>query len=352
MDEATSNGSGSATPAVDGGGSVTPPAPASIAETAARVIDEHESADQARGTSTGDAAPAELPTKEPTDDALLSEEEQILREFRYNTQFKPDGREHHIPRSKVLKMLAAGLKRGTEKWTGEKTTLEGELGNLRDFQQRFAQALQGDERAFIAEIAQHDPRYARFLEQKADAARVEAQSDEPQPDIDLGNGQHTFSKQGLQAWVDWAVGQKMAPFEQQRQQEEQQRQQHEQQAREFQAQQNLRTQVQGDVAKAREWPQWAEYADDILAKLRADSAAARKERRRPRMTLREAYLEVKSERLSGSANDTRRQVIADLKSAPRSTSMRPGGEVPRTTQPRSIKDIALRNIERAERDGR
>jgi hypothetical protein len=345
----TSNGSGSAAPAADTSSTPAPAAPATVAETASRVIDQYDSAEAAKA----DTPPAELPSPDApgSDEALLSEEEQILREFRYNTQFKPDGREHHIPRSKVLKMLAAGLKRGTEKWTGEKTTLEGELGNLRDFRDRFAQALQGDERAFIAEIARHDPRYARFLEEKAAEATAEAVSDEPQPDIDLGNGQFTFSKGGLQKWVDWAVRQRLQPIEQQRQQEEQARQQQAQQARERQAQQALRAHVMADMAKAREWPNWAEYADDILGKLRADSAEAKKHGHRPRMTVREAYLEVKSERLSGDANDSRARVIKDLQNAPRSTSMRPGSEVPRTAQPRSIRDIAARTIDRLERQG-
>jgi len=329
----TGNGSGDSGSAASSESS----APLSTSDIASTVVEQYD-------TSTESATPpAEAPP--PQGNEPLSDEEQLLQDLGFKHRLKPDGREHYFPRSKMAAVIAEGLKRSREKWAAEHKPATEELEQLRTFRDGFREQLQGDETAFLNAIAQLDPRYKRFLEQRAAEAQEQQQPDEePKGDLDLGNGVTTFSPQGLQKWLAWAVKQQLAPLHKER--EEQKRL-----AAEAQEQRAQAAEVRQQMTDAQTWPNWQDYAPDILKKLQEDTKAARAAGKRPRMTLREAYLDVKAERLAQGATHAREQAIADLKNAPRKTGLGAGTEVPRTVGPSSTADIARRVIERAERNG-
>lgn len=314
-------------------------APLSTAEIASQVIESYEQ--PAETTTESQTPPAETPKGEPP---TLSDEEQILHRHGFKQQFKPDGREHYLARSRVLKVVADAIKHGRGAWEPEKKTLTEELEQLRGFRDGFRQDFQGDELAFLTRLADVDPRYRRFLEQKVEQARQEAPDDEPKADIDLGNGASTFSPQQLQKWLQWAVKGQLAPYQKEREERERR-------AAEEKAEAEMGRRVHQQLDDAASWPNWGEYAPDVLRKLQDDTRQARAKGQRPQMTLKEAYLEVKAERLATSASSAREQAIADLRKAPRSTGLQAGTEVPRASGPLTTADIARRNLERLERGG-
>jgi len=317
-------------------------APQSTADIATRVIERADQAPDPREEEP--AAPAQTAAER------FTEEEQLLRQYGFKRAKRDDGSEHTIPRSKVLSMIASGLKRGRDQWNSEKTQLDTELQTLRQFRDGFAEQLRGNEDQFIAYIAQHDPRYRRYLErqEQREPQREAAGSDEPQADLDLGDGRRTFSPQGLQKWLAWAVEQRLqerlAPLTQAHE-EQQRRQAYEQ------AQTQMRERVRTQMDEAVQWPNWNDYADAVLEKLQADTAEAQKSGGRPKMTLREAYLEAKADYLSQGVNQARERVLGDLQHAPRATGVRSNGEIPRQVGPRTTQDIARANLARAERNG-
>src|SRR4030095_16497959 len=135
--------------------------------------------------------------------------EQLRREGAYQTERKPDGREHWIPRSKVLAMIESGLKKRTEGYTKEKAEFEKRLQAAQqeaETAQRFRQLMQADPQGLLTYMAQLDPRYQAFLQQEPQARREQSQADqEPEapPDLDLGNGRFTYSLDGIRKLRAW-----------------------------------------------------------------------------------------------------------------------------------------------------
>lgn len=327
-------------------GGTEAPAAVSTADIAAQVVESYEQpAESSQEPTTPPAETGGAPPQEP-----LSDEEQILHKHGFKSGAKPDGREHYLARSRVVKVIADAIKHGRDAWEPEKKTLSEELTQLRTFRDGFRNQLAGDERAFLEAVAQLDPRYRRFIEQQqaqaqAQAQREESVEDEPRPDLDLGNGMMTMSPKRLNEWLQWAIGKQLAPLHKEREEQKQREAQ-------AQADREMAESVQQQLNEAQEWPNWKEYSDEILKKLQADTQSARAAGKRPRMTLKEAYLEVKADRLATGATHAREQAIADLRSAPKATGLRAGSEVPRASGPLSTADIARRVVERAERGGR
>jgi inhibitor of KinA sporulation pathway (predicted exonuclease) len=122
------------------------------------------------------------------------------------------------------------------------------------------------------------------------------------------------------------------------------------QAKQQEALRAVETRTKQQIETAKTWANWTDYEGDVLGKLKADSDAARAAGKRPTMTLREAYLEVRAERLSTDHNKVREKVLAEIKQAPKATSVsRQTTDAPRTPGVLSVSDIAARTLERLER---
>lgn len=333
---------------------VTETAPSSTAEVASNVIDAFEQSSDGVDVS-GDTPSPETPTPEATaaaDEAPakeLSDEEALLQEFGFKQAFKPDGREHYIARSKVLSMIASGLKRGREKWTGEKTTLDGQITELRGYLNQLRAGVAGDEAAFLRELAQIDPRYGRFLEPPKPEPPAPAVSAEmPAPDLSLPDGSRTYSLEGIQKLLDWktsqveskllsAVESKLKPLTEREKQAEQA--------------QAFRERTRQQIDEAKTWPGFAEHESDILKALQEDSARARAAGKRPSLTLEAAYRKVVIPRLSADRNKMREELIKELNAAPKGTATTKtgGAETAKPTGPMTTQDIATRTLARLER---
>lgn len=341
-------------PASEPASSPAPEAAPSTSEIAAQNFDAFES-----GTDPGDEAPAASdpvsapPIAESPRAATVSSEEQeieaLLGEFGFKDARKPDGREHYIPRSKVLKMIGSGLKRGQEKWTTERGVLESQTAELRHAMQQIAEGLKGDPEAILAEFAQVDPRWAAYRKGQPQAQTADPK---PEPDLDLGNGARTYSPDGLTKLLEWQVRQvvdsRLSPLEQQAKIREAQQQDHARQQA-----------VQRSIEDATKWPEFGAFAEDgsltpfqqaVLDTLQRDSQQAAREGRRPSMTLRQAYLEVYAEKRSTDESAVRERVLRELQTAGKAPALsRSASEAPKATGPRTTSDIAARAMARLER---
>lgn len=307
---------------------------------AASVIQDAEH--QAADTQTqADVAPT--PTVTPAEQRKLSEAEALLHEAGYQSEKKPDGREHWIPRSKVLKMIDSGLKKRQEALDQEYTPIKTEAEQLRQWHQTFVGKFRGDETQFLRDLAAEDPRYARFLEQKIEQVKEQQATDpRPEPDVDLGNGMKTYSPDGNDKLIEWKARQLIAaelgPWK------EQQKQAKEQQDA-AKAHAAITERVQSQAAEARSWPNFTEWEPEILKKLAADSDAAKAAGRRPTMTAREAYLEVKADYLAADDTAKRQRWLDEQNKAAKSTSVtRTGVEPTKQPGPRTTQDITRQVI--------
>jgi hypothetical protein len=331
---------------------VTESAPTSTSEVATQVIDSYEQ-QATESAATPDltdtsAAPAE-PEPEPSAAAkfLMAQGHQFK---------KVDGRPVWLPIGTVEKMLDRYAGESSKSWETRLTEAEKKAQEAAAFKDRAAAAdaylaaIQGDETQFIRSIAEHDPRYKRFLEQQAAPTQAAPASEMPPPDIALPDGSRTYSLEGLQKLLEWNTAQvesRLLPKVDERLKPWQEQQE---QVKAEKAQTALMEKTRSQIESAKAWENWTDYEPDVLKALQDDSAKAQAEGRRPSMSLREAYLEVKASKLAAKANDARTNALAELKNAPKSTSIPRTAEVtPKPVGPRSTQDIAARTIDRLER---
>lgn len=319
-------------------------APATTADIAAETLNTLEAESQESAPE-----PAADPVQPTT--AELSEEEQLLHEFGFKDARRPDGREHYISRSKVLRMIASGLKRGQARWEGEKTGLVTERDRYKaDFEQMIADVRGTDTRAFLERLAGYDPRYRAFLEQRVEAPPAAQEDPEPGPDVDLGNGRFTYSIEGLKKRDEWRERQwekkldaRLKPLTEREQADkeradmETRRQQTEARATDL-------------LKEAQTWPMFGSFAADgtltpfqqeVLAAFKAD----------PKLTLHQAYMKVATPKWSADRNAVRQELIEEQNKAPRSTAVTRTAEPARTVGPVSTRDIAARTLAALEKGG-
>lgn len=365
---------------------VTESASTSTSDAAEAVIDAFEQTETTTtdaGSDSGDAAPSSADAAPETAEsapaaktepepkkleAELSDEEKLLAEFGFKHAKKPDGRDHYIARPKVLQMLASGLKRGTERWASERTALDSKVQALETDLSQFVASVQGDPKAFLSELANHDPRYRAFLEpqaapQTAQQAAPASMGDRPGPDVQLSDGSRTYSLEGIQKLLDWntarveaqltaKVDERLKPLAE-REKAEQSRVETER------AFQQVHQRATESIKEAESWPLFGKYdpnnlnevQQEIMAALKADSDAAKAAGRRPTMSLHSAYMKVVGPKLMADDQTRRERLLKELNGAPRSTSVpRAGGEqVKAPTGPLSTTDITARTLARLER---
>jgi hypothetical protein len=332
---------------------VTESAPTSTSEVATQVIDSYEQ-QATESAATPDltdtsAAPAE-PEPEPSAAAkfLMAQGHQFK---------KVDGRPVWLPIGTVEKMLDRYAGESSKSWETRLTEAEKKAQEAAAFKDRAAAAdaylaaIQGDETQFIRSIAEHDPRYKRFLEQQAAPPQAPAPASEmPPPDLALPDGSRTYSLEGLQKLLEWNTAQvesRLLPKVDERLKPWQER---EEQIKAEKAQNQLRERTATQLETARTWENWSEYEPEILKAMQDDSAKAKAEGRSPSGSLREFYLEVKAAKLAEKATNARTHALNEMKNAPKSTSVPRTAEVtPKPVGPRSTQDIAARTLDRLER---
>lgn len=324
--------------------------PTSTADVAEAVIESYEASDPTDvvtgNTPIPDADPE--PAKEPAPGVAESEVDGLLREAGFTEQRRPDGRENRIPYSKVRKIIDNGLEKGRTAWETEKQTLARERDEYRQYVEQFRTALTGDEKQFLSEVAKIDPRYAKFLAEQPAPAPVQV-SEMPPPDVPLPDGGRTYSVEGLQKLIEWAVDNRMMPKVDERLKPLTERDQQIQQAEQRrQLEAKSRERVGQALQQAKAWPLWDQLEPEILAELQQDTETSRARGERPQMTLRQAYLEVASRHQT--PDKVRERVLAELKQAPKSTSVSRGAtDAPKAPGPTSTADIAARVMDRLER---
>ncbi len=326
---------------------VTESVPTSTADVATQVIESYETPVESNtpepATETPAAEPAEL---SPAAKFLLAQGHQSK---------KVDGRPVWLPVGTVEKMLDRYV--GEHKTTWETRLTEAEkkaqdAAQYREAAEGYLTALRGDPKAFLSEIAQHDPRYRSFLEPPAaPTPEPAAPMDFPQPDYQLPDGAGTYTIKGLREQVfPWMLEQARQIAKSEAQTALKPWQEQQESIKAEKAQSALVEKTRGQIETAKSWENWTEYEGDVLKALQEDSAKAHAEGKRPSMTLREAYLEVKAAKLGEKATSARTSVLEELKNAPKSTSMPRTAEVtPKPVGPRSTQDIAAKTYERLER---
>jgi hypothetical protein len=284
----------------------------------------------------------------------LSEEEKLLQEFGFKEHRREDGREHRIARSKVLQMIASGLKRGTEKWNTEKQTIEQERAQYRaDLDEMYAD-LRGEPKAFLAKLAQHDPRYQAFLEPAAaPAAAVVPQTAMPDPDITLQDGSRTYSIDGLKKLLEWNtanVEARLMPKLDERLKPWQEREQAAKAREEGEKVTNaVREKTRNLIAEAQNWPGFKEHEADILKALQADTEQARAAGKRPTLSLDAAYRQAVLPKLQADRNKMREELLKEINGAAAKTptTTHGGAESVKKPGPADTRSIAARIIEQA-----
>ena len=105
-------------------------------------------------------------------------------------------------------MIGSGLKRGQEKWTTERGVVEGQVSELRGHLNEMYADIRGDPKALLSKLAEVDARYKVFVGPAPAPTPPQAiPSDKPKPDVDLGNGQMTYSVEGVEPLAAWKAQQ-------------------------------------------------------------------------------------------------------------------------------------------------
>jgi hypothetical protein len=267
---------------------------------------------------------------DPPTPAELSAAAKFLKEKGHELK-KVDGKPNWLPLPTVERMLEQYADGQRSQWDTRLSSAENEAKTVKGQIEQIRAAIQGDEGQFLAQIAQINPKFRRFLEQQAQP--LPAHDPMPGPDVELADGSRTYSLDGLDARDAWRERQwmrkmddRLKPFTERDQAE--------------QAQTQLLERTRTQIQTAEAWPNWAEWKDDVLTTLQTDTAKT--------MTLREAYLEVKANRLSTDHNTVRESVVKEMANAPKSTAVRSGVEATRQPGPRSTAEIARQVIQQAE----
>lgn len=365
---ADSGGSGSTASAP------APAAPQSTQSIAASVI---ESAEQADASSTSDAGETRLDTRNtPTEEGTTTAAKPTEAELSAAAQFllkqghqfkKVDGRETWLPIKTVEKMLDRYVETHKSTWTGEKTTLESQAKELRQYFDTLRSSVAGDPKAFLSELAGIDPRYQSFLDGATAPARQAsanaADDPMPQPDYDLGNGKATYSLDGLQKLREWDKRQTLREMEAKiderfkpvAEREKAERERAERDRILGEARERSVSQLQ----EAQSWPLFGKLAEDdsltefqqgVLDELKKDSEAAAAAGKRPTLTLEGAYIRRASQRYTEDDTARRERLLKEINAAPKSTALprqttdSTGRKAPLTTA-----DIARKVIASAEK---
>lgn len=287
-----------------------------------------------------------------------------------------DGKENRIPYSRVKMITANAEKKAKAELLQQVADAHGvdvktlDPGKLKDYlggrETSFAseraevtqmreveKIMQADEDRFMEMLAGVNPKYRKFVEAVKGAAGQQTGLPEavkalnlPEPDFDLGNGQKTYSLEGIQSALRWAieegkrqatdaattvVNQKFKPLEESAA------------SRERIATQTARMQSQWNDARQK-LNGFTDHEQEILALIRADTKAAQTEKRRP-MTVKEAWADVMFPKREADRAKIRAELIAEGKKTVTGTSTATQTQAAAAqTGPVSMEDIIKQSI--------
>lgn len=339
-----------------------PSGPTSTAEIAANVIEqaEHESADTpAYGETPAAETRLEAEIAEPAQRVAepapveLTPSEKFLTEQGHQAK-KVDGRDTWLPYKTVAKMLDRYQSQHRSTWDGERGVFEGQVKELSGHIDSLRSSVAGDPVAFLTELANVDPRYRAFLDKGGQAepqrAAAPAGASMPEPDLTLPDGSKTYSLDGLRSLLEWNTSQvesRLLPKVDERMKPYTDREQQAKQREVFDRQ----------MADAQAWPMFGAMPADgtltpfqaeVLQELKQDTEQSRAAKRRPSMTLRQAYLEVYARHQDPAK--VRERLLADMKTAPKAPALtRQSTENTRPMKPASTAEIARNVISQMER---
>lgn len=347
-------------------------APMSSTDVAASVVESFESGETGTEstpsvatseTGESDTRPVTETTQNKTEPtaAEVSAARKFLQKMGHADTNKRGGNTY-LPYGTVEKMLDKYAEEHGQTWQTERTTIESRSKELQSQIEQLRAGVAGDPRAFLSEIASIDPRYKAFLESQPQARQTPAADDPmPAPDYDLGNGNKTYSLEGLQKRDEWVQRQLLRQLEgklderlkplTEREDAAKARDEHEK------VMHGLRERASSQMQEAQTWPLFGtlspdgaltEFQQSVLDELKADTDKATKEHRRPSLTLEGAYIRVASKRMTEDDATTRGRLLKEISAAPKSTATgRTTTDAAATPAKRSTADIVREVVSKA-----
>lgn len=334
-----------------------------VVEDAANDLVNPEPVDDAAPEADASADPTVDPdagVEDPTADPLAGEDEFAKR---FGIQpVSVTGRNNRIPYERVKKIIQKNEKEVAAKVAKEYETkfqpqLQEAQTKLQTYEQhlqrvaQFEQIMENDPRTFL-QMLSGLPAYKEFFDHIAQLAQGQggqtAQPQQPQinpsdpmpePDQAFEDGSKGYSMEGLRKLLDWQARQVEARAIQQAEQRISQRYAPLEES--FQRQQvhaQVSSQVEQQIAEARNWERFNELEPAITKILQTD----------PRISLERAYMKAYQqavaqdrERLTADHNKVRSQVLAEIQKRPASSAAptSPNRANPPNAGPRSIEDI-------------
>jgi hypothetical protein len=312
--------------------------PMSTEDIAAGVIAESDGATESVAPEISIESAPEVSTQVAPEPVKLSPAEEFLLEQGHKIK-KDDGRDNWLPAKTLPGMLARYLEKHGASWATERSTLEKERDEYKQSKadmEEFARDFRGDERAFIEKLASFDPRYKTFLT-PAQKVELAENADDPEPPLILDKGaeEYTKSLKELRAW-DRRQAKREAVAETKAMVEP-----YAERARKEEFERAGRESFQKQVTAAASWPMFGalptdgsltEFQTEVLGVLKADTGK--------KMSLREAYLEVYAKKIAPDRNTMREELMKELNSAPKSTSVTKAGVESTRPVKRTTEDIA------------
>lgn len=317
------------------------------------------SADSALAPEGEVADPAVVP--EPPKE--LSETEKLLEEEGFK-KIRSDGKENRIPHSRTVKIMENRERKFAEEVTGalvptgvrpvdavkqyaaQIPTLQAEVQNLRNegaVASNVLTIMENEPERYVRMLLEVHPEYAKYLRTDASANQPATVDDAsmPQPDLDMGNGQLTYSVDGyakLRAFENARIAKQVRA-------EIMAEVQKMPMARSYEAEQEIQRNLVGvrqQVAHAEaNWKGFKENKQAIYAFITPDQRSLHEAYRLWRegsITEREAALEKQIKEAEANA-------IKKIKAAPTSTSAATGAKaVAVASEPESVEDIIRASI--------
>ena len=315
-----------------------PSAPQSTMDIAEQVVSQSESESEPVEES---AAPEPVAVPPPTP-AELSAAAKFLQSQGHKIH-KDDGKPNWLPAPTVEKMLSRFMEQEGAGWNTRYTGLETEHKTLKEQHETYRALVDLADRdpdAFIAFVAQHDPRYQRYLPQEKPP---QVEDPEPQPPKDA-NGNPIYTADWLMAVRQWDQREAVRKFEAK------------QEAKQKEADQQRQRAESGDARKrqildaVQAKPEFGKFAaDGVLTPFQQEVYDTFKAN--PTMTLMEAYYDVKERKSALAEGAAREKLVQDINAAPTSTSVTRSSSVvapPTVNRRRTTEEIAREVIAKME----
>ena len=244
---------------------------------------------------------------------------------------RPDGKENRIPYSRVQKIVQNQIAKATEPLAREVTDYKTRVST---YEERLAKVdeverIMFDEPAKFIEILKTLKGYPELLGGSVQAAThtSDTVTEEPQPDLDLGDGKLTYSPEGLKRLRAWdrqqtenVIGKRLKPFEDERAAAER-----------IEA---AKPYIKAAVMEAKaNWPRFNEDEEAILKEVQGG------------LTLEAAWRKVSVPKLSADRDKMRAEIIQELKKQPTGTAVagRPTKSGPTVVKSDDPIEDAIRN---------